>query len=95
MSSHSIREKTCATGQRVTEALYAALKALGVTDREERNVTFHSWRHWLNSILRAEGIPDDMVRRVTGHESEEMTDHYTTYVRDELEPIAQIQARIF
>ena len=52
-------------------------------------------RHWLNSILRAEGIPDDMVRRVTGHESEEMTDHYTTYVRDELEPIAQIQARIF
>lgn len=87
--------KTCATGQRVTEALYAALKAIGVTDREERNVTFHSWRHWLNSILRAEGIPDDMVRRVTGHESEEMTDHYTTYVRDELEPIAQIQARIF
>ena len=86
--------QSCATGQRVTQALYAALEAIGITDREERNITFHSWRHWLNTVLRAEGIPDDMVRRVTGHESEEMTARYTKYVKEELAPIAAIQERI-
>ena len=86
--------KSCATGQRVTEALYEALEAIGIKNRAKRNITFHSWRHWLNTVLRAKGIPDDMVRRVAGHESEEMTAHYTKYVKEELSPIAEIQAII-
>jgi len=83
------------SGNRCTGALYAALAAIGVTDRAERNVTFHSWRHWLNTTLRVEGIPDDLIRRVTGHETAQMTDNYTEYLAEDFKAVAAVQERIF
>lgn len=87
-------ESPC-TGNRCTEALYAALEAIGVHDRAERNITFHSWRHWLNSTLRARAVPDDLVRRVTGHETAEMTDNYTSYKPEDFAPVVAVQAEVF
>ncbi len=87
--------ETPAAGNLVTEALYSALVAIGVTDRVERNITFHSWRHWLNSTLRARAIPDDIIRKVTGHATEEMTENYTKYLAEDLAPVAKIQAEVF
>ena len=43
----------------------------------ERRVGFHSWRHKLNTILRAAGVPDAKIRLLTGHRTPEMTDWYT------------------
>lgn len=87
--------KSPCTGNRVTAALYDALDSIGVKDRAERNITFHSWRHWLNSVLRAAAVPDDIVRKVTGHETAEMTENYTEYLADDYAPVAVVQQRIF
>ena len=45
--------KTPTTGNRCTRAMYAALAKIGVPpeEREARNITFHSWRRWLNSTF--------------------------------------------
>ena len=62
----------------ILEALYAALQRIGISgeQRERRNVTFHSWRHLFNSLCRSR-IPDYKLQRLTGHRTQEMTEHYT------------------
>ena len=87
--------RTPCTGNRVTEALYSALEAIGVDDRSDRNITFHSWRHWLNTTLRARGVPDDLIRRMTGHTSSAMTDSYTSYLAEDFRAVAQVQQELF
>jgi integrase len=87
--------ETPCTGNNATKWFYTALNLIGVKDREKRNVTFHSWRHWLNSTLRAHGVADDLTRRVTGHESEEMTALYTEYKPEDFAPVAAVQAEMF
>ena len=44
--------------------------------RKARGLTFHSWRHWYNSMLRGR-IPDHALRKLTGHRNEETQDRYT------------------
>lgn len=62
----------------VGQRLYRALARVGIDDEERRrrNLTFHSWRHWLNSRLRA-SVPDSLLRRITGHSTPFMTELYT------------------
>ena len=42
-----------------TRSFKRALKQIGIdeTERTERNITFHSWRHFLNSLLINAKIP--------------------------------------
>lgn len=89
------RGETPCTGNNVTKWFYEALDILGVKDRVERNITFHSWRHWLNTTLRAGDVPADLIRKVTGHATEEMTDNYTGYLAEDYAPVAAIQAEVF
>lgn len=58
---------------------------------ETRNVGFHSWRHKLNTLLRAAGIPDAKIRLLTGHRSEEMTDWYTQFLHTDLTDVTAAQ----
>jgi len=46
--------------------LQPALEAIGITDaeRKERKITFHSWRHYAASRLRAQGVSDVKVRAI-------------------------------
>ncbi len=73
--------KRPATGNRVTEWLYRAMRNIGISEHErvERNLTFHSWRHFFNTYLRSRGVPDSQIRKVTRHKTEEMTEHYTEF----------------
>ncbi len=59
----------------IREAFYAALESIGIKDREVRKIVFHSLRYWYNTQLRG-SIPESVLRRFTGHHSEEMTDLY-------------------
>lgn len=59
----------------IREAFYEALESIGVKDREERKIVFHSLRHWYNTQLRG-SIPDAVLRRFTGHRDAEMTELY-------------------
>lgn len=45
--------------------------------RRERNIDFHSFRHFFNTEAQALGATGDKLRLTVGHESADMTDRYT------------------
>jgi integrase len=62
----------------ISEAFYKALDNIGIgsEERKKRRLTFHSWRHFFNTNMRML-IPDEQLRLLTGHQTEEMSDRYT------------------
>jgi integrase len=60
----------------------------------ERRIGFHSWRHKLNTILRAAGVPDAKIRFLTGHRTSEMTDWYTQFIETDMEDVTKAQVRL-
>ena len=82
-------------GNAFIRALYEALARIGVDDaeRRRRNITFHSWRHWLNSLLINAKIPLQKIQSITGHLTSEMTQHY--YQLDDMADVLLIQQSIF
>ncbi len=83
--------------KRISEALYSALGKIGICEEERRrrNISFHSWRYFLNSLLRARQIADPIVQRVTGHRSLTMTERYTRFNRAALAPVLAVQQEVF
>lgn len=65
-------------GRTLLLALQGALRAIGIPQDEirTRRLTFHTWRHWYNSMMRGR-LKDHELRRLTGHSNEEMTERYT------------------
>jgi integrase len=88
--------KTPIRGKIVLNALYQALENIGITveERKERNITFHSWRHFYNSLLRGK-IHDAKLRRLTGHRTLEMTEHYTHFKIEDFQDVMKIQEQYF
>lgn len=70
-----------------------ALHTSGVTEaeRKERNITFHSWRHYFNSRLRSKGIADAVVQKITGHKTQRMTEHYTHFELGDFKEVSEVQ----
>jgi integrase len=73
----------------VIHSLRRALVNIGVSleEQKRRNITFHSWRHFLNTRLRASGLPDSVTRQVTGHADAEMTELYSHFSASDLQGI--------
>ena len=46
--------------------LYSALEGIGISKeaRKERNITFHSWRHFYNTVMRGK-VPDSKLSENT------------------------------
>ena len=82
-------------GELFPTALYRALEAMGVdkNQREDRHITFHSWRHFFNSLCRGQ-VDDSKLRLVTGHKTVEMTERYTHAIDDDLRGIRKVQSRL-
>jgi len=57
---------------------------------KERKITFHSLRHYANSKLRGT-VPDATLRKLTGHLTPAMTDHYDHTTIDDLRLISKAQ----
>ena len=76
--------------------LHRALGMLGMSEEEQkqRNITFHGWRHFYNSLLRGE-VTDADLRSVTGHSSSAMTEHYTHRMPERFDRFAATQERLF
>jgi integrase len=83
-----------ATPNLARQALIRALEALGI-DWKARGLSFHSWRHTMNSILRSNGIADPLTQRMIGHISQEMTERYTEFLPEDFAGIAEIQKKLF
>lgn len=85
-----------ADGQAViVRYFYQALKKIGIDEeqRKARNITFHGFRHWFNSILINAKIPLQKVQQLTGHLSAEMSQHY--FHQDDLSDVKAIQDAFF
>ena len=76
----------------INKHYYRALAIVGIPEsrRLELNITFHSWRHTFNSLMRG-NISDSKLRRLTGHRSEEMTEHYTHFNLEDFKDVIEIQ----
>jgi len=61
----------------ITGSLYRAMKSIKIDEQErkERNLSFHSLRHFFNTAMRGHVAEEDL-RATMGHSSIAMTDHY-------------------
>jgi integrase len=76
---------------------YAALEKIGITEQErrERGLTFHSWRHFFNTICLIENIAYSKVQSVTGHKTRKMTENYTHFRIEDFSEISNVQSKIY
>jgi len=81
----------------ILDGLYGALERIGITgeEREDRRITFHSHRHFLNTLLRTARVPDPLVQRVTGHRTQEMTEHYSHLALEDFSEVVKVQEKVF
>jgi integrase len=80
----------------VTRGLYKALTQIGIdaAERRRRHLSFHSWRHWLNSQLVEAHVPPEKIRMLTGHSSSEMTLLYYHTQVEAMADVRDVQARM-
>ena len=82
--------------KKIDEAFYDALEAVGIDpkERKDRNITFHSWRYFFNTMCRSERVPDIKTRLIMGHKTAMMTDRYTSMDLEEFKEVAELQERL-
>jgi integrase len=89
------------------QALSSGLSKIGIdeTEKKQRNLTPHAWRHFFNTTLRANNVSDAKAQSIIGHATQSMTEHYTHFdtlafaevkdIQDNIllqEPVKQIEA---
>ena len=73
--------------------LKLALENIGISKekQKERFITFHSWRHYVNSYLMNSGVPKSIVQSIIGHvKDDSMTEHYTHVSLDEAKRVLDV-----
>jgi integrase len=80
----------------ITRGLYRVFAQIGIDEsaRKQRHLSFHSWRHWLNSQLIEAHVPPEKIRMVTGHSSSEMTLLYYHTQLDAMADVREVQTRL-
>lgn len=73
-----------------------ATKRIGIPEEERarRVLLFHSYRHGFNSIVRGK-VPDEQLRRVTGHRTVAMSDMYDHPRPEMLADVAGVMEAVF
>jgi integrase len=84
---------TAVSYEDVTSAYKTALESVGISreEYERRGLSFHSWRHFLNTRLLAENVARSKVQAVTGHVNDAMTDWYTHFKPEEFAEVMDVQ----
>jgi integrase len=77
------------------DALYEMMVKIEIDEaaRVARSLTFHSWRHFFNSMLINNQINKFKVQSLTGHVTDAMTANY--YHADEYKDVLDLQEKIF
>jgi len=85
--------KTPITNNMLNDGLTKALKNIGISYEEKlrRNLSFHAWRHFLNTLLLTSNVGLSKVQKVTGHKSLKMTDHYTHFDTRQFTEVVEVQ----
>jgi integrase len=87
------RQETPITDNRLRDWFYKRMIAVKITDRKDRNIAFHSTRRFFNTLLSQARVDKTTIQRFTGHGSDEMTEHYTDYLPEDLQAISRAQSR--
>jgi integrase len=67
--------------RQILKDFYSMLRQIGISD-EERNIVFHSWRHYCAKNL-AQVTNRAIGMAILGHKTSEMFDHYAAHVDKE------------
>lgn len=88
--------KTPVKEDRLRRHFERALRKIGIDEAEriKRNLTFHGWRHFLNTLLRMSNVSDSKVQSVTGHKTKKMTDHYTHFDTKQFTEVRDVQTNL-
>ena len=78
------------------DALKAALEKKGISNsqRKERGITFHKWRDFFTTNCVAANISSVKIKKVTGHKSDNMLEHYTNLRTGDSNEILELQKEI-
>ena len=79
--------------QFISLRLHKVLEANGIDWRKE-GLSFHSFRHFFNTRLVANGVNGELVRATVGHESSDMTKHYLHLVPSDLNTVMDVAKQI-
>lgn len=79
--------------QFINMRLHKVLEANGIDWRAE-GLSFHSFRHFFNTRLVANGLNGELVRTTVGHENQDMTKHYLRLVPSDLNTVMDVAKRI-
>jgi len=85
--------KTPISNDWLNKGLNLALKKIGISYEEKlkRNLSFHAWRHFLNTLLLTSNVGLSKVQKVTGHKSLKMTEHYTHFDTKQFSEVVDVQ----
>ena len=88
--------ETPVNGNRVRDHFDRALSRIGINadERKKRKLTFHSWRHFLNTLLLTSNVVISKVQKVTGHKTFQMTEHYTHFDTKQFSEVRNVQAEL-
>jgi integrase len=80
----------------INKSFYKALVTIGIDfkKRKDLNLTFHSWRHTFNTLMRHK-VSDDTLKLLTGHKTNEMLEHYTHYDIEKIRGVIQVENNVF
>lgn len=73
------RKRKAPLDHKIVQKRFAeALEGIGISDelRRDRGLSFHSWRHFFNSLLINGHVPLMKVQALTGHTTEKMSEQY-------------------
>jgi integrase len=78
-------EKEPISAKAIDDYFDKALESAGITKqaKKARNISFHSLRHYYATVM-SNAIGSDEARRLLGHSSLKMTDHYTHETEEHL-----------
>jgi len=79
--------------QFVSMRLHKILEANGIDWRKE-GLSFHSFRHFFNTRLVADGVNGELVRATVGHESADMTKHYLHLLPSDMKRVLDVAKQI-
>jgi integrase len=82
--------------ERIRRQFDRALELIGISHEEKlrRNLSFHAWRHFLNTLLLMSDVSVKKVQSVTGHLTGKMTDHYTHFDTRQFNEVRNVQAEL-
>lgn len=87
----SLNGKTPVSEWMILNALKNRMQEVGI---DNPNLSFHSFRHFVNTRMIAADISGEKIRAIIGHESKKMTEHYAHLNERDLEAFRLLQEAI-